>query len=179
MLRDRLRDALAPGQAAQDQMPGIALVLRAARGTDLGAPVPAPHIGGAIELLARGVAVPDLAGGVVDNHRRTDQPHRTGTTPTAPFGRVQASLADGLPAEQCVHVVLPRPRSRRWETLADIPPTCGPGEPRSVCSGRGLSSRTGQGTVATTLRAVVRSCCPRPGRSLRRWRSGSCSAFAG
>jgi hypothetical protein len=76
--------------------------------------------------------VPDLAGGGVDHHRGPDQPHRTGTAPTAPFGGVQAGLADGLPAERCVHVVLPSPRARRWEARSSTHRRAVRGDPQRL-----------------------------------------------
>jgi hypothetical protein len=69
-------DALAAGQPAHQQVPGIALVLLAAHRAHLGPPVPAAHIGLPVDLVRRRVALGHLTGRGVDQRGRTPQPHR-------------------------------------------------------------------------------------------------------
>ena len=85
-IRHRLRDALAAGQPADQEMPRIALVVVAAGRADRRASVPAADVGVAVELAGRGVLLDRLPGAGVDQGSGALQPHRTDTA-AATLGR--------------------------------------------------------------------------------------------
>ncbi len=123
--------------------------------------------------------MPDLAGGPVRPLVGADQPHRTGTPPTArrsaesspawPMASRLSGASTSYSRDQEHAGGKPWPISHRRAVL---------GNPHPVRVGVCRRGRA-RAPSRQRFRAVVRSCCPRPGRSLRRWRSGSCSAFLG
>ena len=122
------------------------LVGGAARRADRGATVAARDPGGAVQLLVRGVDGADLTGGRVDQLRGALEPHRPGAVvgallrprrcrprrASAAAGPATRTRREALPRSSRVlpasMSVSPRHRARRWETLVDIPPACGPGD---------------------------------------------------
>ena len=64
MLGDGVGDAFAAGHACGEQVPGVALVLVAARLAAAGPPVAAAHVGDAVELVGRAVPLDHLTRGL-------------------------------------------------------------------------------------------------------------------
>jgi hypothetical protein len=90
-------DALAAGQATQQQVPGIGLVLRGTGRAGLDAPVAALEVGDAIQLVRGRVVVPDLPGGRVHHRLLADQPDRSGAATGPPFHGLDTDPPQDLP----------------------------------------------------------------------------------
>jgi hypothetical protein len=82
---DRLGDAFATGDAGGDQVPGVALVLVAARLAPAGSAVAATDVGDAVELVCGAVPVDHLPGVPTQPGRGPDEADRARATPYTAF----------------------------------------------------------------------------------------------
>ena len=97
VVRDGLGGVLAAGEAADQQVPGVALVLVRAGRAHRGAPVLAPPVGDPVQLVRRRVG-PDLfAGPGFDAGRGPDEPDGSGAAPGPGLGVGDRDAGDGLP----------------------------------------------------------------------------------